>query len=352
MPVPEPRKNEEKEEFMERCVSFLIDEGTDNEQAVAICATQWRNKMSDKSMIKYFATEIKETNDKERTFTMIGSKEVVDADGDIVKVDGIDLKRFKKNPVILPYHNYNGFPIGKGVGKKVWVEDKKLMFKFQLATAEESPLADQAYRLIKGGYLKTSSIGFIPNWNEIEYPEKDKKGARRIFNKTELLELSLVAVPSNPEALLAGINKAWDDGVLDGEELNTWEELLKTKTASQENPDDPGTTQIEGMTTTADPRIIEYITINSARSMTTDPGIIEKAKELVSKIIEKDIKIAELELMLKEQKNDEEIENDFESYLIEVFDEFDQDNGSKTEEDNEDWISEALEELTEDAKIN
>jgi len=43
MPVPTPRKDEEQDAFISRCVSFLVDEGTEQEQAVAICFDKWRD---------------------------------------------------------------------------------------------------------------------------------------------------------------------------------------------------------------------------------------------------------------------------------------------------------------------
>ena len=46
MPVPVPYSGENENNFMSRCISFLVDEGTDQEQAIAICQTQWEeNKM-------------------------------------------------------------------------------------------------------------------------------------------------------------------------------------------------------------------------------------------------------------------------------------------------------------------
>lgn len=43
MPVPTPRKDEEKGDFESRCISFLIDEGKEQDQAVAICLQKWRD---------------------------------------------------------------------------------------------------------------------------------------------------------------------------------------------------------------------------------------------------------------------------------------------------------------------
>jgi hypothetical protein len=41
MPIPEPYSGESEDEFMNRCMSFVIGEGTDQNQAYAICSTQW-----------------------------------------------------------------------------------------------------------------------------------------------------------------------------------------------------------------------------------------------------------------------------------------------------------------------
>lgn len=48
MPLPEPKKNEKRPEFMERCVPFVSKEGKTNKEAVAICMVQWRNRESNR----------------------------------------------------------------------------------------------------------------------------------------------------------------------------------------------------------------------------------------------------------------------------------------------------------------
>lgn len=48
-PIPTPNQGESEEDFIERCVSFLINEGTPQEQAVAICSEQW-NKPDKKKL--------------------------------------------------------------------------------------------------------------------------------------------------------------------------------------------------------------------------------------------------------------------------------------------------------------
>jgi len=42
MPTPEPR--ETKEEFIERCIPIVIEEGKTPEEATAICHSYWESK--------------------------------------------------------------------------------------------------------------------------------------------------------------------------------------------------------------------------------------------------------------------------------------------------------------------
>jgi len=42
MPLPKPRPSESRKPFLDRCIRFVINEGTDREQAVAICISQWQ----------------------------------------------------------------------------------------------------------------------------------------------------------------------------------------------------------------------------------------------------------------------------------------------------------------------
>ncbi len=125
---------------------------------------------------------------------VVGSTEVLDRAGDVIAQDGWDLKNFLKNPVILWGHNVrmDRPPIGKAI--KVWMEGKssktkKLMFDIQFDLQDS--FAAEIYRKIKDGFVNTVSVGFIPLERE-----------DNVFTKNELLELSFVPVPANPEALV------------------------------------------------------------------------------------------------------------------------------------------------------
>lgn len=111
-----------------------------------------------------------------------------DRHGDIVKQEW-DLKHFKKNPVFLNSHNYDGIEhiIGKIHNTKA--DDRQLEGDIEFFL--DNPVGVLAQKAVEGGFLNTTSVGFIPK-------EFDDKGT---ILKSELLEVSAVSVPANPEAL-------------------------------------------------------------------------------------------------------------------------------------------------------
>lgn len=133
--------------------------------------------------------------------TAIASTAVEDRQGEIVEVEGWDLKDFKANPVILWGHDHSQLPIGKAT--KTWIEGSgkqaKLMTK--IAFQEVTELGRAVKQLVADGVLKTLSVGFMP---------VDADGNR--FTKQKLLEISVVNVPANPQAMMLGYKSLKDNG--------------------------------------------------------------------------------------------------------------------------------------------
>jgi len=149
--------------------------------------------------------EIKAVGDPhDRVLEFVGSTAQVDRYGDVIEVEGWDLKNYKKNPVFLWAHDYRQPPVGKAL--KVAKTDQGLMFQVKFATAEEYPFADTIYKLYLGGYLRATSVGFQDLARE---PITDKEGKQVgwRFKKQELYELSAVPVPANPNALIMAVQK-------------------------------------------------------------------------------------------------------------------------------------------------
>ena len=191
--------------------------------------------------IKYFSNEVKAVDDKKRVLRFVGSNEKVDRDNEIIKASGWKLANYKKNPVVLINHQHHDLPVAKA--KKVWVDGKSLMFDIEFPEADVNPQGDTIYKLYKNGYMKATSVGFIPNMEKAVFGKK--KGDPNItFNEQELLELSLVSVPANPSALLTskGVLKAVKDEVIEElelKDLETWfeehfEEITEEKDEKEE----------------------------------------------------------------------------------------------------------------------
>ncbi len=145
--------------------------------------------------------EAKEVNEEERSLVAYASTAVMDRDGEVIKTEGWELDNFKKNPVILLSHEYRQPPIGKAL----WVKKDKDRLKFKAQFAK-TQVADEVFQLYKDGFMRAFSVGFIPKeWEDGD--TEDEKGPKRVYTKQELLEISAVSVPSNPDALVAAVSE-------------------------------------------------------------------------------------------------------------------------------------------------
>lgn len=145
--------------------------------------------MNDELEVKHLEATIEKKEDG--SFTAVASTNATDRHGEVVDNNGWDLKAYKKNPVILWGHDHNEPAIG--TAKKVWVDGQgkraKLMIQPILHDVTEKARAIK--ELVDRGIIKTLSVGFKP----LESPD----GVT--FTKNELLEVSMVNVPANAEAM-------------------------------------------------------------------------------------------------------------------------------------------------------
>jgi HK97 family phage prohead protease len=139
---------------------------------------------------------------EKRQITFLASSPERDRDGDIIEPASFEnsLKTYMTNPVILSQHQSrlsdgNSSVVGRAV--KVWTDAKGLWVTVQFA---DTTLASTYWELYSQGYQRAVSVGFLlKKWRD----DIDKKTGERIqvFTECELLEISLVAIPSNRAAL-------------------------------------------------------------------------------------------------------------------------------------------------------
>lgn len=131
----------------------------------------------------------------------VASTGSMDRDNEVLEPSGWILDNFRKAPRLLWSHNAYELPIGRITN--IWVDgtDGGLKFDAEFA-AKENDFAAKVEKLVKGGFLNTFSVGFRA---------LERDGSK--FLKQELLEISIVNVPANPEARLSFDYKSFEDDV-------------------------------------------------------------------------------------------------------------------------------------------
>lgn len=141
-----------------------------------------------KNLVKLFKTKAASIDESKYQATFVISDESTDRQGEIIKQDGWKLDNYLQNPVVLFGHDSYDLPIGKTVD--IYTEGDKTYAVIEFAAAIYDKAAT-IWEMVKGGILRTVSVGFI---NE-EYEGNE-------LTKNELLEISIVPVPANPNAIL------------------------------------------------------------------------------------------------------------------------------------------------------
>ena len=214
---------------------------------------------------KILDCEVKKVGEREYEF--IASTIGMDRDGEVIDPAGWDLKNFKKNPVIMYGHDYSGLPIGRA--PKVGISNGALKNTVEFPPEGTYEFADIVERLVKEGFLNTESVGFIPKeWKD----GNGGKGPRRTYTKQELLEISIVPVPSNPDALREAVEK----GVIT-------EEQLEVVTKSEEAEDVVEEKQPKTMSQSEIKDELDYILI-ICQEHTLNEGNQALAKQLIGEL--------------------------------------------------------------------
>lgn len=143
--------------------------------------------------IKSFAAPIrvKDVNGR-KVFGFVFTTDQVDRDNEILTLDGWEFANFEANPIVLNAHNYRGIEnvIGKAIPPMKRTDSGwECDIEFN-----DLPQGQMAQKLVEGGFIRTVSVGFKPI--EIDKTEQPYK-----HTKKELLEISLVPVPSNRGAV-------------------------------------------------------------------------------------------------------------------------------------------------------
>src|ERR1044071_1122395 len=190
----------------------------------------------------------------------MASDETLDRCDEVIQASGWRLDSYRRNPVFQNAHQYGDviFTLGKALitevrsssecrvstlrnaaseerssveGDSLSLQSRAtaggpstfLFQRVQFAT-EANPMARIAYALYKGKLLNAVSVGFVPlRWDDANGSEKASR-VRRRYLEQELLEVSAVGIPANPNALQLGFKA----GVIQKADLRELLELVET----------------------------------------------------------------------------------------------------------------------------
>jgi hypothetical protein len=154
--------------------------------------------------------EIPSNVEETRTITFIASTPARDRHRSVLNQKNWKLDNFSNNPVIGYQHNVYGDPckeddpdnvIGSG---RAYVDGDMLLVDVTFESKEVNPKAEKIFRKILAGTLRAVSVGFLPIGNGGYGEGNEAYGAENetyYFEGQELIELSVVNIPSNPEAI-------------------------------------------------------------------------------------------------------------------------------------------------------
>ena len=164
-------------------------------------------------------TTCKDVDGDEPMMDFIASDNSIDRYNEVIDQGGWQLDNFRANPVIPDCHDYSSITRILGRAESVGVsDDGKLMNRVKFCL--DNPMGSLAYKMAKGGFIKSQSVGFIP----IEWTNGGKGEPDRTYTKQELLEISMVVVPANPGAT---IGLALKQGAIQKSDLTQLADFLK-----------------------------------------------------------------------------------------------------------------------------
>jgi hypothetical protein len=152
--------------------------------------------------------------EESRIIPFILSTPQKDRHGTILNQSAWELDNYKLNPIVAYQHNLSGGMctdptpdsiIGKSIkiGTEGRGNDKILVAEAQFEEAAMNPLAEKVFRKILFGSMSRSSVGFLEVGHGqygINEEAQGQPGETYYFTGQELLEWSVVNIPSNPGA--------------------------------------------------------------------------------------------------------------------------------------------------------
>jgi hypothetical protein len=170
-------------------------------------------------------------SEKEGTVEFVASDETLDCYAEIVRVSGWKFTHFAKNAPFVDSHDYS--TIEKLLGQvTAWRVEKNQLVETVRYDLEPGSLGLKAFKLVRDGFLKAVSVGFVPvrmvsKWDaqpgdfaqaaaELKLDAATAAKLRVVYLEQEQIELSQCVIGANPNALA----RAYKAGCLNDEDID------------------------------------------------------------------------------------------------------------------------------------
>jgi len=147
-----------------------------------------------------------------RTVEFIISSSARDRHDSVLNMKGWQLENFNRNPIVGYQHNVYGGNMCNAANPddvlgpgRAFLEKDLLIGEVIFETKDINPQAEKIFRKVLNGTLRATSVGFLEVGNGEMKKTVDDKGnvTDQVYHFAgqELLEFSIVNIPSNPEAV-------------------------------------------------------------------------------------------------------------------------------------------------------
>lgn len=155
--------------------------------------------------LRHTNRSLREIDVENRTAEFVISDNTKDRHNTILDVDGWHLDNFNKNGIVGYQHDVYGEDQANpdsviGIGRAE-VRDGKLIGIVKFEPEEINPLAEKIFKKVQFGTLKATSVGFNPLEQGEFRKMEDSDSEIYHYGKRDLLEFSIVNIPSNPNAV-------------------------------------------------------------------------------------------------------------------------------------------------------
>lgn len=169
--------------------------GLVQKQAPAAAPAPAPKKRDDLEMVtRADALQIKMIRESSREVDFVASTDTIDSHWEIIDQESWRLDHYKANPVVLYAHDAWDLPIGQCTRVEVRGGQLECTIKFSEATQK----AKEVWALVLEKTLRAVSVGFRPVNGSYEMVDGEEVW---VWRDCLLKEISVVAIPSNPEAL-------------------------------------------------------------------------------------------------------------------------------------------------------